>query len=394
MDKQLFDRLVSIRRQLHQNPELGFTEFKTAALVEHHLRELDIPFEKVAVTGIVATLKKGSGSASSSGSSPASGPTVMLRADMDALPVLEDTGLPFSSLTDGLMHACGHDLHTTMLLGAAYLLKEKDFEGTIKFVFQPAEESNLRSPVKGKSGGQLIAESGLLNDATAALGLHVHPMIPAGKLAVRNGEALANVANFSIHIHGKGGHPGAMEHVIDPILIAGHLITRARSFIADPATTVLAFAHVESLAKPSFNVIPNSVLLQGSLRANEIAVYQQLSQQLQELTQQLGSEFNCSIELDYSAYYPSLLNDAGIQSTLSSVQEKIFGKSNIVESPIHLIGEDFAFYSRMMPAQFYYLGAGPLQGDNYFLHHPQVVFNEECIKYGAPFLAEGALALL
>ena len=382
MQEQLFNKLVAIRRQLHQQPELGFTEFKTAALVESHLQELGIPVERVAVTGVVGTLKKGEG------------PTVMLRADMDALPVLEDTGLPFSSTTDGLMHACGHDLHTTMLIGAACLLKEADFEGTVKFVFQPAEESNQRSPVKGKSGGQLIAESGLLKDAEAAVGMHVHPMIPTGKLAYRNGEALANVGNFSIRITGKGGHPGAMELVVDPILIAGHLITRARNFIADPATTVLAFAHVETLAKPSFNVIPNSILLQGSLRAIQLAVYQQLAAQLQQLTQQLETEFNCQIELDYSAYYPSLLNDAGIQEQIAGVQKKIFGPSNIIESPIHLIGEDFAFYSRMMPAQFYYLGAGPQEGDNFFLHHPQVIFNEDCMRYGAPFLAEAAMALL
>ena len=383
MDSQLFGRLVGIRRQLHQHPELGFTEFKTAALVESFLQELDIPVERVAVTGVVGTLKKGEG------------PTVMIRADMDALPVLEDTGLPFSSLTEGLMHACGHDLHTTMLLGAAFLLKEARFEGTVKFVFQPAEESNLRSPVKGKSGGQLIAESGLLDTARAAIGLHVHPMIPTGKLAYRNGEALANVGNFSIRINGKGGHPGAMEHVIDPILVAGHLITRARNFKTDPASTVLAFAHVESLAKPSFNVIPSGVLLQGSLRAIQLAVYQDLAAQLQWLTKELEAEFNCQIELDYSAYYPSLLNDAGVQEHLSGVQKKIFGESNIVESPIHLIGEDFAFYSRMMPAQFYYLGAGPRDGgDPFFLHHPQVIFNEDCIQYGSTFLAEGAIALL
>jgi amidohydrolase len=385
MEETLFNELVRIRRQLHQHPELGFNEFGTAALVEEQLGRLDIPVERVASTGVIGTLEKGKG------------PTIVLRADMDALPVMEDTGLPYRSTTDGVMHACGHDLHMTMLLGAAHLLKAMPFEGTVKFVFQPSEEGNLRSPEKGKSGGQLIMESGKLDGADAALGLHVHPLLPVGQLGYWNGEALANVGNFSIRIDGKGGHPGAMKHVIDPVAVAARLITGAHTLVGaqpDPPGAVLAITHLESLAPPSFNVIPTSVLLQGSLRAIRQEDYNDIVRRLKSLLAELETTFRCQITLDFSAYYPSLLNDAGVHAALGPVQERLFGPAGVQPGAIYLIGEDFSFYSRKMPAQFYFLGAKAEQNDAYFLHHPRVIFNEACIRYGSRLLAEGAVQLM
>jgi len=391
MDTQLFDKLVSIRRHLHQNPELSFTEFKTAAFVETQLSQLDIPIERLALTGVIGTIAKGGG------------PTVVLRADMDALPILEESGVPFPSQTEGIMHACGHDIHTTMLLGAAHLLKAAEFKGTIKLVFQPAEEGPMRSPEKGKSGAQLIMESGRLDGADFVLGLHVHPLLPVGILSYKNGEALANVGNFSIRINGKGGHPGLMKEVIDPIAIAARLITAAQSGLIlpeasgpqpGPPTAVLAITYVSTETNPSFNVIPSHVLLQGSLRANRIADYNDIVSRLNILLRSLEAEYGCTIELDFSAYYPSLLNDPRLHQWLSPVYEKIFGGANVTEGQAYLVGEDFSFYSRAIPGQFYFLGAKTEQNDRYFLHHPKVTFNEECIKYGATFLAESALQLL
>jgi len=383
MDTQLFEQLVSIRRHLHQNPELSFTEFKTARFVETQLAELGIPTERLALTGVIGTLKKGEG------------PTIILRADMDALPVLEDSGVSFPSNTEGVMHACGHDLHTTMLLGAAHLLAAKDFKGTVKFVFQPAEEGPMRSPEPGKSGAQLIMESGKLK-GDAVLGLHVHPLLPVGTLSYRNGEALANVGNFSIRIIGKGGHPGFMKQVIDPIAIAAKLITGAHALVGtqpDPPTAVLAITYVSTEANPSFNVIPNQVLLQGSLRANRMADYDDIIRRLKALHRQLEAEYGCTIELDFSAYYPSLLNDEALHDKLAPVHKKIFN-NNLEPGLAYLVGEDFSFYSRAIPGQFYFLGAKTAGNDRYFLHHPKVTFDEECMRYGANFLAESALHLL
>ncbi|MBS1606575.1 MAG: amidohydrolase [Bacteroidetes bacterium] len=385
MEEQLFDRLVSIRRQLHQYPELSFSEHRTCAFVETELRELGVSVESVASTGLIGTLEKGGG------------PTVVLRADMDALPVVEDSGVSFPSLTEGVMHACGHDLHVTMLLGAARLLRDREFEGTVKFVFQPAEESPLRSPEKGKSGGQLIMESGRLAGADAVLGLHVNPLLPTGQLEYKVGEALASVGNFSIRIEGKGGHPGAMRHVIDPVAVAGALIPAAHALVGpqpDPPTAVLAITHVETLARASFNVIPSSMLLQGSLRAVKNDDYNDIVARLRILLSQLEQKHKCRIDLDFSAYYPALLNDGRIHDLLAPVQERLFGIQNIVEGQAYLVGEDFSFYSRAIPAQFYFLGAKTKENDAYWLHHPKVTFDENCIRYGSPLLAEGALRLM
>ncbi|HLZ87978.1 MAG TPA: M20 family metallopeptidase, partial [Puia sp.] len=340
MDAQLFDKLVTIRRHLHQNPELSFTEFKTATLVESQLGDLDIPTERIALTGVIGTLKK------------SDGPVIVLRADMDALPITEESGVAFPSQTEGIMHACGHDIHTTMLLGAAHLLKKAAFSGTIKFVFQPAEEGPMRSPQPGKSGGQLIMESGKLDDAHAILGLHVHPLLPVGVLSYKNGESLANVGNFAIRINGKGGHPGLMKAVIDPVAIAARLITAAHALVGpqpDPPTAVLAITHVATEAKPSFNVIPSHLLLQGSLRAVRIADYNDIVSRLRTLLHQLETEFHCTIDLEFSAYYPSLLNDPALHEQLSPVYANIFGASNVTPGQDYLVGEDFSFYSRAMP---------------------------------------------
>ena len=385
METKLFEKLVGIRRQLHQFPELGFTEFKTSETIKAQLDELSIPVESIAVTGLIGTLKKGDG------------PTVILRADMDALPVVEPADAPIRSQNEGIMHACGHDLHMTMLLGAAHLLKNADFKGTIKFVFQPSEEGNARSPVKGKSGGQLIMESGKLDDGKAILGLHVHPLLPVGTLGYKIGEALANVGNFSIRIKGKGGHPGAMKHVIDPIAVTAQVIAGAHALVGpqpDPPSAVLAITHLETLAPPSFNVIPSEVLLQGSMRAHEYNIYQDIVARMHALFQKLGQQYRCTIELDFSAYYPSLINDESLHEKLKPIQQRLFGENNVVPSLTYLVGEDFSFYSRKIPGQFYFLGAKTAYNDAFFLHHPEVSFNEECIKYGAPLLAQGALRLL
>lgn len=385
MEEQLFNKLVQIRRQLHQHPELGFQEIETSALIQQHLHLLAIPFEILAETGVLATLKKGVGQ------------TIVLRADMDALPIQEDTGLSFPSLIENVMHACGHDLHITMLLGAAYLLKEENFSGTVQFLFQPSEEGNLRSPEPGKSGGQIVAESNKLNDATAVLALHVNPLMPTGTIGFCPGEALANVSNFVITVTGKSGHAGALEHVIDPVLISSQLIVAAQSIISHTAPTqpaVLAFTTTAIKGEPAYNIIPETVILKGSLRVLNIDTYQLIVERLKTLIRGMEISFSCQIDLEFTAYYPSLLNDETLNHQLRPVQEEIFS-SNIIQQSGQLIAEDFAFYSRLVPSVFYFLGAQSNgEEEAYFLHHPKVVFDEHCIPLGAEFLKAAALQLL
>ena len=316
---------------------------------------------------------------------------------MDALPISEETGLPFSSVNSNVMHACGHDIHTTMLLGAAGLLKQKDFNGTVKLLFQPAEESPRNSPEKGKSGGQLVAESGKLKDAAAVLGLHVHPLLPLGKLEYKNGEYLANVGNFSIYITGVAGHAGSLDHVVDPVLVSAQLIVAAQSIMSHTATAeaaVLAFTYTEVSGSPTFNIIPERVLLQGSLRALHIETYNRIVSKLTDLLKGLETAFGCRIEMEFSAYYPSLVNDAAVHEKLAAARDRVFGTTNMVEGKGLLIAEDFSFYSREIPAQFYFLGAQAEAEECFYLHHPKVVFNENCIPLGSTFLAEGAIDLL
>lgn len=384
MEEQLLQRLVKIRRQIHQHPELGFQEFKTSALVQNELTEMNIPFETVALTGVLATLRKGKG------------PTVVLRADMDALPIMEETGLTFSSLTDNQMHACGHDLHTTMLLGAAHLLKDQEFEGTIKFLFQPSEEGNLRSPEPGKSGGQIIAETNKLIDAEAVIGLHVNPLMEVGTLGYTKGEALSNVCNFIITVNGKSGHAGALEHVTDPVLISSQLIVSAQSIISHAAPTqpaVLAFTSTEILGIPAYNIIPETVVLKGSLRVLNLQTYELIIHKLKTLIKGMEISYECKIEVGFTAYYPSLLNNDRVNQLLQPVQEEIFGEG-IIQQSGQLIAEDFAFYSRQVPSVFYFLGARLGEEDAYFLHHPKVRFDEQCIPLGSTFLSKAAMHLL
>ena len=394
MNKDLLNKLVSIRRQIHANPEIGYQEHETAALICKELDALKIPYKKgIAKTGIIATLKKGEG------------PCIALRADMDALPIKEDNSLSFKSdkkiKADNrpdipLMHACGHDLHSTMLLGAAALLKDTDFNGSIKFVFQPSEEDVYDDPDK-KSGGQRMVESGELDDIKAALALHVHPLLPVGKLAYKLGQALACANFFKIEITGKMAHAAVAPHLgIDAVLIASHLIQSVSSivgkYIAPHEPTVISFTKINGGIAP--NVIADKVIVEGTVRALDITTYQQVLERINKIIEGTMSSFGCKITIEYNLNYPSLLNDKNVHNQLSGSLENIFGKQNIIPVDAILGSEDFAFFSRKVPSMFYFLGAMDVAEKCYFLHDSKVIFNEECIPYGSDLLSQGALELL
>ena len=394
MQKELFEKLVSIRRQLHSNPELGYQEVETANLICKELDALGIPYRKgIAKTGVVATLTKGEG------------PCIALRADMDALPIEEENNLSFKSekkLTIQnssqipLMHACGHDMHTTMLLGAAAILKDKDFNGSVKFIFQPSEEGVYDDPEK-KSGGQRIVESGELDNVRSALSLHVHPLLPVGKVAYKLGQALACANFFKIEIKGKMAHAAVAPHLgIDAILMASQLIQSISSivykYIAPHEPTVISFTKINGGIAP--NVIADHVIIEGTVRALDISTYNQVLDRMNKIIEGVKISFGGDITIEYNLNYPSLLNDKDVHHNLSETLTNLFGKENIIPIDAILGSEDFAFYSRKVPSMFYFLGAKDINNNQYFLHDSKVTFNEDSIPYGAELLAEGALTLL
>lgn len=383
MELSLFNHLVSVRRELHQHPEIGYQEYQTASVVCRELDKLQIPyFKEIAKTGVIASLKKGEG------------PCIALRADMDALPLNEETDLDFKSKIPNMMHACGHDVHTTMLIGAANLLIKENFAGTIKFIFQPSEEGNY-DDIEKKSGGQRIAETELA-DVTAAVGLHVHPLLPVGKIGFTLGEAMACTNFFRISVLGKAGHAGAAHHLaIDSIFVAGSLIQAVQSIVsrytAATKPVVISFTKVNGGVAP--NIIADKVILEGTIRAFDFNTYEEVKRRLEKISNGIAEAYGANIQVEYLLDYPGLLNDEKIHEKLNGALTSVFEKENVIKIDPVLAGEDFAFYSRKIPSMFYFIGAN-YDSQPYFVHHPKVVINEDVIKYGSEFLASAALALL
>lgn len=385
MDAQLTDRLIGIRRQIHAQPELGYQEEHTSSLVKQELDLLGIDYlSNVAGTGVIASLTRGDG------------PCVAIRADMDALPMQEETGLPFASKVSGKMHACGHDLHTTMLIGAAALLKQTDFRGTIKLLFQPSEEGPSIDPDR-KSGARRFVEAGHLDDVQAALGLHVDPSLPVGQISYAIGPALACTGFFTVEVTGKAAHAGASPQLgIDAVVIASQLIQSAQTIVSRHTppmeTAVLSFTKINGGVAP--NVIADKVVLEGTVRALNLDVYEEVIVRLQRIIDGLKLMHNTEIVFDLYFTIPSVLNNGDVHHKLQGSLNDVFGQQHTLEKIPLLAGEDFCYYSRKVPAMFYLLGAQDPSSPGYYLHHPKVIFNEGCIPYGASFLAKGAVELL
>lgn len=385
MDNKLAERLVNIRRQIHACPELGYEEENTSGLVRGELDQLGIDYiSHIAGTGVIATLSKGTG------------PTVAIRADMDALPMQEETGLPFASAVKGKMHACGHDVHTTMLIGAAHLLRDMPFQGTVKFLFQPSEEGPNKDPDR-KTGARRFVEDGHLDDVSAALGLHVDPSLPVGNITYALGPALACTGFFKIEILGKAAHAGAAPQLgIDAIIVATQLVQSAQTIISRHTppleTAVLSFTKINGGVAP--NVIADKVVLEGTIRSLSLETYEEVISRLNRIIDGLQLTHGAAITFDLYFDIPSVLNNPQVHTKLEQPLAEVFGQPAVKEVIPLLAGEDFSYYSRKVPSMFYLLGAQDPTSPGYYLHHPKVIFNESCIPYGATFLAKGAVSLL
>lgn len=372
------EEVIAIRRHLHANPELSYKEFKTAAFVKERLEKLGITqIEQKATTGWSALIE---------GKNP-SKKVVALRADMDALPIIEANDVPYKSQVSGVMHACGHDAHTASLLGAAKILNEvKDqFEGTIKLIFQPGEEV-------APGGASFMIKDGVLENPRpqGIIGQHVMPFIPVGKVGFRQGLYMASADELYITVKGKGGHGAMPENLIDPILIASHMIVALQQVVSRAASpkipTVLSFGRVEALG--ATNVIPNEVKIQGTFRTlNEdwrAKAHQKMLQIAHGIVEGMGGELDFEIRKGY----PFLQNDPEMTARATEAAKDYLGEENVLDLDIWMAAEDFAYYSQEIDGCFYRLGTrneekGIISG----VHTPTFDIDEDALEIGAGLMA-------
>ncbi|BBO84670.1 peptidase M20 [Desulfosarcina ovata subsp. sediminis] len=373
-------RVIDTRRDLHQIPEVGYTEKKTSAYVADYLKR-----EGLAVTtgiaryGVVGLLDTGR-----------PGPTLLIRADMDALPITEETGLPFASRHPGVMHACGHDAHTAMALVAATALKElKDrFNGAVKFVFQPAEE--------GPGGAKPMIAAGVMENPHVdyALGCHVWPTIPEGTIGIRAGALMAAASRFKITITGKGGH-GAHPHLCVDALETGCQVVGALQRIVsrkiDPvAPTVLTVGRFE--AGSAFNVIPETARLWGTARTFDLATWQRWPEIIETVVKGVCESMGASHTVTYRAGYPPTVNDPEMAARMERVAATVVGKDRVIVPEKSLGGEDMAYFLEKAKGCFFCLGSGTDAGMT--IHNPRFDFNEEILLTGVEMYCRAALDLL
>jgi hippurate hydrolase len=372
--------IVTLRRDIHREPELGFDTEKTAEKVLDALDGLPLEIQTgVAQNGVVATLGGGGGD----------GPTVALRADMDALPIHEATDLPFASEIDGKMHACGHDGHTSMLVGAARALCQdhlrERLSGTVRFVFQPAEE--------GYAGGRAMIEEGVAEDVRQIFALHLWPGLKFGVAATKAGPIMAASDAFEIKVKGSGGH-GAMPHLsTDAVAIAAQIVTALQTIVSrevDPVEpAVLTVGEIG--AGSAFNIIPEMACLGGTVRTLNAELRERMPERIEELARGVAKGMRGDVNLDYDFSYPVTSNDPDAARRALGVAGELFGEERAVELDNPSMGaEDFAFFLEKVPGAFIWLGVGDVSN----LHTPQFSFEEEILPQGAALLVALALEAL
>ncbi|MCX6291231.1 MAG: M20 family metallopeptidase [Bacteroidetes bacterium] len=344
--KKFHPEIVSCRRHIHQHPELSFHEFSTQKFVEEKLKEYGIGnMKRMANTGVVAIIE---------GKNPGK-KTIALRADMDALPITETNHVDYKSINPSVMHACGHDVHTSSLLGVAKILSElkNEFEGSVKFIFQPGEE-------KLPGGASLMIKEGVLENPkpSAVLGQHVMPQIAAGKVGFRKGLYMASTDEIYVTVKGKGGH-GAMPHLnIDPVLMACHIIVSLQQVVsrnAKPSVpSVLSFG--KFIANGATNVIPDEVYLEGTFRTLNEEWRDDAHLKMKKMAEGIAESMGGSCEFNIVRGYPFLINDEALTDRTRQNAEDFLGKENIEDLEIWMAAEDFSFYSQQSPACFYRLG--------------------------------------
>jgi hippurate hydrolase len=367
--------VVAIRRHLHENPELGLSEFKTSDFIAGHLEEMGYEVTRgLAKTGIVATLRNGT-----------SGRSVGIRADIDALPITEETGADYASKNKGVMHACGHDGHTAMLLGAAKILAERrNFDGTIHLIFQPAEENF--------GGARIMIDEGLFErfPCDAVFGLHNDPGLPFGKVFVKDGPLMAAVDECRIIVNGRGGHGAEPQAASDPIVAGASIIMALQTVVSrnihplDPAVvTVGAFN-----AGIASNVIPERAEMVITIRSFDPAVRDRLEERIRAIAEGQAASYGMSVTIQYDRGYEATINHAAETEFVRELAAKVVGRENVaeIERPI-MGGEDFAYMLAARPGSYFLLGTARTDDDP-TLHHPRFDFNDDALPIGVNLWVE------
>ena len=381
---QIHNDVVANRRHLHANPELSFHEYETAAYVAQKLDELGIEYKKMANTGLVALIKGAKQSDS----------VVALRADMDALPIMEANDVEYKSKNPGVMHACGHDVHTSSLLGTAKILTElkNEFGGTVKLIFQPAEE-------KLPGGANMMIKEGVLENPKpdAVLGQHVMPLIESGKVGFRSGKYMASTDEIYVTVHGKGGHGAQPQQNIDPVVITSHIIIALQQIVsraADPKIpSVLSFGKV--IANGATNVIPNEVYLEGTFRTMDEDWRAKAHEKMKKMAEGIAEAMGGSCDFNIVRGYPFLINEEVLTADARAYAEDYLGKENVLDLDIWMAAEDFAYYSQVSDACFYRLGTGNVsRGITSSVHTPTFDVDEDSLRLSTGLMTYIALKQL
>lgn len=380
----IFNDVVGYRQHIHANPELSFKEFETSLYVKDKLKKWGIEYTDCANTGVVGLIK---------GNLP-SDQVIALRADMDALPIHEANDKPYASKNPGVMHACGHDVHTSSLLGTAYILNQlkEEFGGTIKLIFQPAEELL-------PGGASIMIKEGVLENPKPhhIVGQHVMPLIDAGKVGFRSGIYMASTDELYVTVTGKGGHGAQPHQNIDPVVIASHIIIALQQIVsrnADPRIpSVLSFGKVT--ANGATNIIPNEVKIEGTFRTLDEDWRAEAHKRMKKMAEGIAESMGGSCDFDIHKGYPFLINEEKLTANARAFAEDFLGKENVVDLDIWMAAEDFSFYSQVTDACFYRLGTGNAAKDTqYSVHTPRFDIDEDALKISTGLMAYIALKQL
>lgn len=384
LSADIFEQVRAYRQHIHANPELSFKEFETSAFIKKHLEEWGIPYTEMANTGVVGLIEGGI----------PSDKIVALRADMDALPIIEANDKPYVSKNTGVMHACGHDVHSSSLLGTAYILNsmKAEFAGTIKLIFQPGEEVL-------PGGASIMIKEGVLENPKpqAIIGQHVMPLIDAGKVGFRSGIYMASTDELYVTVHGKGGHGAQPHQNIDPVLIAAHIVVALQQIVsrnADPRLpSVLSFGKVQ--ANGATNIIPNEVKMEGTFRTLNEDWRKEAKKLMKKMAEGIAESMGGSCDFNIMNGYPYLINEEKLSDNARLYAEDYLGKENVLDLDIWMAAEDFAYYSQVTDACFYRLGTGNKEkGTSYSVHTPNFDIDEDALKLSTGLMAYIALRQL